>query len=68
VGPLCALNGDDAVADAMSREQLIIRLITDIMRVEKRTTVNLDRAYLLDLIAESVNALNGIRKTERDGR
>ncbi len=56
------------MADAMSREQLIIRLITDIMRAEKRTTVNLDRAYLLDLIAESVNALNGIRKPERDGR
>jgi hypothetical protein len=54
--------------DAMSREQLIIRLITDIMRAEKRTTVNLDRAYLLDLIAESVNALNGIRKIDRDGR
>ncbi len=52
----------------MSREQLIIRLITDIMRAEKRTTVNLDRAYLLDLIAESVNALNGVRSTGRDGR
>ena len=56
------------MTETMSREQLILRLITDIMRVEKRTTINLDRAYLLDLIAESVNALNGIRKTERDGR
>ena len=56
------------MADAVNREQLIIRLITDIMRAEKLTTVNLDRAYLLDLIAESVNALNGIRKTEGEGR
>ena len=43
------------------RESIITRYVETVLAVEKKTDANFDRAYLLDLIADVAEAVDGKR-------